>query len=396
MKELNIIITAQCENIVPAVYGGAVETLITMLLEENEKQGLCKFIIFCSYDAQAEKLSKKYKKAEFIFITQRLLWRIYYKLKRFMIAGFLSSNVGLTTDYYRQIWAYIKRKKGHRNIDAFVLQEGEQVNGIKDFVKIFGVKTFYHSHLCEIPKYGSIWPNVIFVSEFCKKEWLSVPSKVQNALVVPNGISLKNFVKQITDKEWHSIRHRVGLETKDIVLIYVGRIVPKKGVQELLQSLQLINNKNVKLLIVGSSNFAKGRTTSYVKKCLELAKRMSERVIFTGYISNDELYKYYKIADIQVIPSIGKEAAGLVAIEGMASGLPLVVTNSGGLVDYVDSKCAVIVDKTNNVAENLAKGISTLREDSVLRKNMGAYGRERVKLFSQENYYQNFIKAIHQ
>lgn len=86
----------------------------------------------------------------------------------------------------------------------------------------------------------------------------------------------------------------------------------------------------------------------------------------------------------------------MVAIEGMASGLPLVVTNSGGLVDYVDSKCAVIVDKTNNVAENLAKSISTLLEDFVLRKNMGAYGRERAKLFSQENYYQNFIKAIHQ
>lgn len=394
MKELNIIIVAQCGNIVPAVYGGAVETLITMLLEENEKQRLCRFIIFGSCDAQAKKLSKKYTKAEFIFINQRLLWRVYYKIKRFMIARFFPDSVGLTTDYYRQILAYIKRKNLHRNIDAFVLQEGEQVNGIKDFVELFGARTFYHSHLCEIPKHGSIWPNVISVSEFCKNKWLSVSSKIQNAIVVSNGINLNNFAKQITDKEWHAIRHRMVLEANDIVLIYAGRIVPQKGVRELLQSLQLINNDHLKLLIVGSSNFAKGRTTLYVKQCLELAKRLSERVIFTGYISNDELYKYYQIADMQVIPSIGDEAAGLVAIEGMASGLPLVVTNSGGMVEYVDDNCAIIVDKTNNVIENLAKGINILLGDSELRKNMGAHGRERAKLFSQENYYRNFLKAI--
>ena len=75
---------------------------------------------------------------------------------------------------------------------------------------------------------------------------------------------------------------------------------------------------------------------------------MENQVIHVGYINNDELYKYYQIADMQAVPSMWEEAAGLVAIEGMASGLPLVVTRSGGMVEYVDEKCALTVDKEKN------------------------------------------------
>ena len=65
-------IMAQDGGIVPAIYGGAVETLLTMLIEENEKKGLCDLIIFSTYDKQAAMYSSKYKFTKNIFIHSRL------------------------------------------------------------------------------------------------------------------------------------------------------------------------------------------------------------------------------------------------------------------------------------------------------------------------------------
>ena len=68
---------------------------------------------------------------------------------------------------------------------------------------------------------------------------------------------------------------------------------------------------------------------------------------FTGYIENQKLYRYYQSADIQVIPSLWEEAAGLIAIEGMLSGLPLIITKSGGMIEYAPSNVAVWIDRDN-------------------------------------------------
>ena len=71
--------------------------------------------------------------------------------------------------------------------------------------------------------------------------------------------------------------------------------------------------------------------TVYEKKVKELIEKSSNNIIQLGYIKNNELYKYQNIADIAVIPTIIEEAAPLACVENMAAGLPIIITNSGGM-----------------------------------------------------------------
>ena len=386
---------AQDGGIVPAIYGGAVETLLTMLIEENEKKGLCDLIIFSTYDKQAAMYSSKYKFTKNIFIHSRLHKKLIYKILRvfYKISDNYHTNVG--RDFIYQVVKYINSQENSGiNFDCFFVQEGENVNGLKAFVDLFGDKVVYHSHLHEVPIHGSIWPNVISISEFCRREWLSVPSDTKNVFVLRNGIDLDKFSKRISHSERLSLRNKLGLSENDIVVIYVGRVIPVKGVKELVVAMKLLQNKNVKLILVGSSSFAKGKKTAYTEEISRLIEEMENQIIPLGYIANEDLYKYYQIADMQAVPSMLEEAAGLVAIEGMASGLPLVVTRSGGMVEYVDDECALIVDKEKDVERNLSEAIKTLAVDAALRKRMGAHGMERSKLFSKESFYMNFVNVI--
>lgn len=388
-------IMAQDGGIVPAIYGGAVETLLTMLIEENEKKGLCDLIIFSTYDKQAAMYSSKYKFTKNIFIHSRLHKKLIYKILRvfYKISDNYNTNIG--RDFIHQVVKYISSQENSGiNFDCFLVQEGENVNGLKAFVGLFGDKVVYHSHLHEVPIHGSIWPNVISISEFCRREWLSVPSDTKNVFVLRNGIDLDKFSKRISHSERLSLRNKLGLSENDIVVIYVGRVIPVKGVKELVVAMKLLQDKNVKLILVGSSGFAKGKKTAYTEEISCLIEEMENQIIPLGYIANEDLYKYYQIADMQAIPSMWEEAAGLVAIEGMASGLPLVVTRSGGMVEYVDDECALIVDKEKDVERNLSEAIKTLAVDAALRKRMGAHGMERAKLFSKENFYMNFVDLI--
>ena len=386
---------AQDGGIVPAIYGGAVETLLTMLIEENEKKGLCDLIIFSTYDKQAAMYSSKYKFTRNIFIHSRLHKKLIYKILRvfYKISNNYNTNIG--RDFIHQVVKYISSQENSGiNFDCFFVQEGENVNGLKAFVDLFGDKVVYHSHLHEVPIYGSIWPNVISISEFCRREWLSVPSDTKNVFVLRNGIDLDKFSKRISHSERLSLRNKLGLSENDIIVIYVGRVIPVKGVKELVVAMKLLQDKNVKLILVGSSSFAKGKKTAYTEEISRLIEEMENQIIPLGYIANEDLYKYYQIADMQAVPSMLEEAAGLVAIEGMASGLPLVVTRSGGMVEYVDDECALIVDKEKDVERNLSEAIKTLAVDAALRKRMGAHGMERSKLFSKENFYMNFVDII--
>ena len=314
--------------------------------------------------------------------------RVFYKI---------SDNYHTTVgrDFIYQVVKYINSQENSGiNFDCFFVQEGENVNGLKAFVDLFGDKVVYHSHLHEVPVHGSIWPNVISISEFCRREWLSVPSDTKNVFVLRNGIDLDKFSKRISHSERLSLRNKLGLSENDIVVIYVGRVIPVKGVKELVVAMKLLQNKNVKLILVGSSSFAKGKKTAYTEEISRLIEEMENQIIPLGYIANEDLYKYYQIADMQAVPSMLEEAAGLVAIEGMASGLPLVVTRSGGMVEYVDDECALIVDKEKDVERNLSEAIKTLAVDAALRKRMGAHGMERSKLFSKESFYMNFVNVI--
>ena len=103
---------------------------------------------------------------------------------------------------------------------------------------------------------------------------------------------------------------------------------------------------------MGSANAGKRSFSAYERKVRKLSAQNKNRIIFTGYVDNSEVYQYASVADVQCMPTLIEEAAPLVLLEAMAEGLPLIATKSGGAMEYIDNSTALVIER-ENIAENL-------------------------------------------
>ncbi len=123
-------------------------------------------------------------------------------------------------------------------------------------------------------------------------------------------------------------------------LLFVGRIIPIKGVDHLLRAIAILIKKypTVKLDIIGTGSIG------YVRHLKQIARRLgvASRVRWLGYRKQTQIQKMYSSHGALIMPSL-QESFGLVALESLASGIPLVATRAGGLSDFVSNKVAQII-----------------------------------------------------
>ena len=168
---------------------------------------------------------------------------------------------------------------------------------------------------------------VICCSHYMKEEINSVlAAPVDKMDVIANGVDPRKFDIEFDKaefREWFA-------KPNERLIFFVGRMVPEKGVQVLIQSLPEIlpAYNDVKVVVVGG-----GDRAHLVKLAEELG--VSDRVVFTGYIDDETLVKLYNVIDVAVYPSL-YEPFGIVALEAMVAGVPVVVTEVGGLREVVD------------------------------------------------------------
>ena len=175
-------------------------------------------------------------------------------------------------------------------------------------------------------------------------------------------------------------------------MLFCGRLIKEKGVLELIKAIKEIKNKKIKLMIVGSINFGNNQTSDYLNKLNQEINDSDNRVIATGFIKYDEIYKFYKSSDVVVIPSICNDAAPLVNIEAMACGIPTITTNKGGAPEY-SSEDSIIIS-TDNLIENLKQNILKLYNDEQIMNKMKASGLKTVESYSTENFYNNLVNIF--
>lgn len=149
------------------------------------------------------------------------------------------------------------------------------------------------------------------------------PDKIR---IVPNGIDVDKFDGIEGNPDF---RRNFAVDSEKIIF-FVGRLVNEKGAHVILDAMPriLIDYHDVKLVIAG-----KGPETAHLKEKAALLG-LSDKVYFTGYIEDESLLKLYKCADIAVFPSL-YEPFGIVALEGMVAGVPVVVSDTGGLGELV-------------------------------------------------------------
>ena len=175
----------------------------------------------------------------------------------------------------------------------------------------------------------------------------ALPEKVG---VVPCGVNMDIF--KPVDKM--SARQKLGLSDKKIIL-YVGRIDPLKGIDQLLKTMPLLKNQDSpRLIIIGGDENSREEVGRLQKLCAELD--ISDRVTFQGLIKQDKLSDYYSAADVCVVPSY-YESFGLVPLESLACGTPVVATDVGDLKNIIrQGETGYIVP--DNAPDKLAASIS--------------------------------------
>ncbi len=187
------------------------------------------------------------------------------------------------------------------------------------------------------------------------KHYGASPDKIA---IIPCGVNLDLF-KPI-DKE--IARKELGLNHQKVIL-FVGRIEPLKGLEQLLGALTHIEGEKPPLLmIVGGDEHSQGQVQMLQQRAKDL--HIEDRVAFVGSVAQEKLPLFYSAADICAIPSY-YESFGMVALESLACGTPIVATNVGGMRSIIRHGEIGRVAKDNS-PHNLASEISELlcrRED---------------------------------
>ncbi|MFZ0699050.1 MAG: glycosyltransferase family 4 protein [Thermoplasmata archaeon] len=194
--------------------------------------------------------------------------------------------------------------------------------------------------------------------------------------IIPNGIELEDFLPPRT------VARRVG----PLRILYVGRIdTEQKGLEDLLRAIaELGRATEVSLRVVGE-DWGAAPTLRILSRRLGI----ESVVVWTGVVSPAALREEYASADLFVLPS-RFEPFGIVLLEAMASGLPVIATRVGGIPEVVtDGRTGVLVPPRDPSA--LAAALGRLANDSELRTHMGNEGRARAMEFSWPRLIPQFL-----
>jgi glycosyltransferase involved in cell wall biosynthesis len=199
-------------------------------------------------------------------------------------------------------------------------------------------------------------------------------------------------------------------DSPDARIVYVGRVSPEKGVHVLLQAFNRVLEKfpHAQLNIVGpewiapldpdatddalTRDLASFRGVSYGEHLRRIVRAENAgRVTFTGFLNQAELAELYRGTDIFVFPSVWHEPFGIPVMEAMASGVPVVATRSGGIVEQVDHQgTGLLVERGDT--EQLAASILHLLDNPDLRRAMGKAARQKaVRGFGWNRNVENLL-----
>jgi len=186
--------------------------------------------------------------------------------------------------------------------------------------------------------------------------------------VIPNGVDTDVFRPGQSP-----IRH---LRDENVNVLFVGRLEKRKGLGDLLRGFEFLRARvpNTRLIIVGDGPL-RGRVESFINR-----HRLSD-VVLAGFVPDSVLPRYYSSADIFCAPATGSESFGIVLLEAMAAGLPVVATEVPGYMSVVEPGKDSLTVQPKGWAE-LGAALVILARDEELRRRMGDAGHTKAQRYS--------------
>jgi len=241
------------------------------------------------------------------------------------------------------------------------------------------------SLLAALPRFESAaWP-CLFVSAALQRQYADAGWHPGRALVVHNGIDA-----DATPRTWPA----AGPQT--LRLGYVGRLRENKGLGLLLEALSLCHADGwrdfcLEIFGTGDNAFA-ARQRAYAE-----AAPFAERVRWMGGRARAEILRAYRELDLLVVPSLWEEPFGLVAIEAMAAGVPVVATRRGGLAEIITEDCGWLCDPDPRALADALR-VAAATPGALAAKGRAAHARvcERFAWADKIDAIEAFLRAAHQ
>ncbi|RLF18827.1 MAG: hypothetical protein DRN06_00400 [Thermoprotei archaeon] len=198
---------------------------------------------------------------------------------------------------------------------------------------------------------------MISVSRAVDHLMAALVNKRVRRVIIPNAVDTNKYRPS----------HR---EPSDPLVLYVGRLIYRKGIHVLLHAFKKVikEEREAKLVIAGS-----GYMEPFFK-ALASSLKLRGYVEFRGNVSDEVKAEFYRRAWLTVVPTLYGEGFGIVAIESMASGTPVVASEVGGLKEVVDNEVSGLLVKPNS-PKKLAEAVIALLQDPVLRKRLSVNAR---------------------
>lgn len=203
----------------------------------------------------------------------------------------------------------------------------------------------------------------------------------KEADIVPNGVDLSVFTKEISIEVKEEIRNKLDKKDGDVFLVTWSRLTHKNAVDDIISSLVSLPS-NIYLIIMG-----KGEEGKKLQKQIDNLG-LSHRVKFLGFVPHKEIPDYLSVCDIFIRPS-RSEGFGNSFIEAMAAKLPVIATPVGGIPDFIDDNETGVFCAPNN-PQSIANSVNLILTNNNLRENIvrNAYNRV-VERYSWETVSNN-------
>ncbi|MDH7888718.1 glycosyltransferase family 4 protein [Bifidobacterium catenulatum] len=409
---------------VPNILGGAVEALDMMMVQENEKTTNFEFTVFSSWAPGVDEVIRDgaFQYTDFRFIKTPMLVKAADRCIYWAAKYILRKKKLMSYRYIAQrLWYIRKVAKALSKDDAIGKAPFDKVM-IENHATLFMTmqkyrnaeryadKVYYHLHnevtndfgckheIAQVKKVLGVSNYIVEMLDRFLREHGEDGLKPEQKAVWRNGVDISRFGSDEAKCKAKDFRTKYGINDDDIVFLFSGRLTPEKGAEELMEAFTQVVDQvpNAKLVVAGAFFFNSNIKSPFEQKLHDLASQpqVEGKIVFTGFVDYNDMPALYEMADVCVLPSIWDDPAPLAVIESLVSGKPLITTRSGGIPEYANDDCAIILERDDQLVEHLAQAMIILASDTQRRDSMAAYDIELGHDLTSEAFFAQLILQV--
>lgn len=267
---------------------------------------------------------------------------------------------------------------------AWYIYSVKNVIGFKEKMKKILNPSHYATMMIEKIQYSNKkLKKVIAISNVVKQELINFYGVDEKIIeVIYNGTNVDEFNPINIKKYRNEIRQKHNINNDDIVISFVGAEFRRKGLKYILQAMEKINMKNLKLMVIGGDKS---------DEFIDLANNLGliENIIFVG--KSKEVEKYYAASDMFVFPTV-YEAFGQVITEAMATGIPVITSKYAGAAEIArDNYDILLLNNPTDISE-IENKMRILIDNKQLRSYIGKNARKTIESYTWKETAKSMLK----